>query len=437
MRETLLSKYERLDPAPPIAEQVRTELGEVDQRSHDHVDHLMLSAVVANAVKFLVTDDGDILRKASRLGLGDRVFSVEDALALLQSLQGTTPQPPPAVQATKAYVLDEQDPIFDTFREDYPGFNEWLVRCKLDQRPTWIIRDADDQPLSGVCIVKTHDDELHLGGSTLKVCSLKVSQERQGRRYGELLLKTLFQYLAENGYDFAFLTVFDRHAGLISLLEDFGFDRHTPDTPLGERVYVKALRPSAQQRDQMTALEFHIRFGPPALKLVAEQAFVVPIQPHFHALLFPDAQRDSAQQLELDLGISSTSPRPFGNAIRKAYLSNSPSRQLRAGATILFYRSRAEQAVTSIGVVEDTLVSQDASYLLSFAGQRTVYSFQEIESLCSHGEVVAMLFRQDRLLPTPIPRDELVSQGVVRRAPQSIARVPPEVIPWLTARLGG
>lgn len=95
LRDVLLRKYERLDPAPPMADDVVAACGSANPASHDFVDHLMLSAVVANAATFLVTDDGGIHRKAVRLGRSDRVLTVEDALAFLASLLGRTPEPPP------------------------------------------------------------------------------------------------------------------------------------------------------------------------------------------------------------------------------------------------------------------------------------------------------------------------------------------------------
>jgi len=437
-RSVLIRKYQQLDPPPPLGDDVVSTLGRVDTSSHDYVDHLMLAAVHADAVDFLVTDDGAIRSKASRLGLGDRVMTVEDVLAFLTSLEGRTPPPPPFVEAVKAYELDERDPIFESFRAEYDDFDRWLVRCKREQRPAWVVRD--DGRLAAVCIVKERDDELSLGGHTLKICSLKVAEERPGRRYGELLLKTLFHYLWENRYDFAFVTVFPQHGGLIALLEDFGFGRRLPDTGRGEFVYVKALRPSPEDRGSMQPLEFHVRFGPPAVKLVPGGVYLVPIRPRYHRLLFPDAepQPEERDQLELPLGLPPAEPPgPFGNALRKAYLSKSSIRQLGSGAALLFYRSWDIQAVTSIGVVEDTMRSRDAQQVAAFVGQRTVYTLDEISSMCAEREVIAIRFRQDRLLPTPIPETELVSKGVARRAPQSIASVPPEVIPWLVRRIGG
>jgi ribosomal protein S18 acetylase RimI-like enzyme len=436
MRVVLLKKYGRLDPAPPMAQTVLDELGEADPAGHDYVDHLMLSAVVQNSVQYLVTDDGGMHKKAARLGVAERVFTVEDALGFLTTLLKRTPEPPPLVVATKSYDLDLGDPIFDSFRGEYPGFDEWFIKCQREHRPGWVIRDAGG--LAAVCIIKEDDEELHLGGPTLKICSLKVSEERAGRRYGELLLKMLFSYLDENGYEYAFLTVFAHHEGLIALLEDFGFVRHEPDkASTSERFYVKTLHPTDLERAEMPPLDFHVRFGPPAVKL--DDVFLVPIQPEYHRLLFPDAEpQDAPQQLELDLvGVPTAEPKPFGNALRKAYLCHAPSRQLDSGSTILFYRSHDAMAITSVGVVDQTLVSSDATEVVGFVGQRSVYSLEAMTRMCAEGEVVAIRFRQDRLLDAPIYRDEIVANGLAKQHPQSIQAVPSEVIPWLTRRIGG
>ena len=128
-------------------------------------------------------------------------------------------------------------------------------------------------------------------------------------------------------------------------------------------------------------------------------------------------------------------PRAFGNALRKAYLSRGPIRRLQAGSCLLFYRTHDLQAVTCAGVVESTLVSRDAQAVARFVGQRTVYSFEQINEMCV-SEVLAILFRQDRLLESPISLAELRANRVVRGAPQSIMTVPREVVPWLGQRIG-
>lgn len=57
--------------------------------------------------------------------------------------------------------------------------------------------------------------------------------------------------------------------------------------------------------------------------------------------------------------------------------------------------------------------------------------------MCDHDEVLAIRFRQDRLLDTPISRGEMVDNGLARQHPQSIQAVPQEANPWLIGRIGG
>lgn len=239
MRAVHARKYARLEPAPTIPAEFGPRIGRAERGTNDWVDHLLLAAVWTHAVAFLITEDGGIHRKAAQLGISDRVLTVEDALTFLQSLQGKTAATPPFVQQVKAYELDETAPIFASIREDCgPKFDPWLTKCKEEHRPAFIIREGDG--LAAVCILKREDDELHLGGKTMKICTFKVAPDRQGRRYGELLLKTVFLETAANQVDYAFVTVFERHGSLIALLEGFGFIRWGPRPGGGdELVYVK------------------------------------------------------------------------------------------------------------------------------------------------------------------------------------------------------
>lgn len=425
LRRVLVRKYVELTHPPVPTAEMEAQIGRAVRGTNDWVDHHLLAAVYRDAVDLLVTEDEGIHRKAKRLGIEDRVVSVRDAVEVLRSLLGGAPTPPPFVTQLPAHALDETDPIFDSFRSDYaPGFDDWLRRAKREGRRVWVIQDPGSTRYAALCIVKENDDEYGLGGRVLKISSLKVSDEYRGNRYGELLLKTVFNFCTASRFDRAWVTVFDHHAALISLLRDFGFEERGERTGRGELILVKRFTWDEVTREALDPLTFHVRFGPPAVKLVAGDVFLVPIMPTYHKLLFPEAE----QQVELI-------PRAFGNALRKAYLCRAASRRLRPGSCLLFYRSEDAQAVTCVGVVESVHVSADAEQVARFAGQRTVYSYGEIERMCS-SEVLAIRFRQDRLLPAPIHLDELVRQGVVRRAPQSITAVPPERTSWIADRIG-
>ena len=277
--------------------------------------------------------------------------------------------------------------------------------------------------------MKADDDELLLGGNVAKLSTLKVSNEFKGNRYGELLLKAVFRHAHDQTRDALWLTVYPKHSELITLLTDFGFQEEGVHGT-GELRLVKRLRPGITPVPS-TPLEYHIAFGPPALRPAEDQIFVVPIQPRYHRTLFPDAPEHGQLSLEgVDL-----SPRPHGNALRKAYLCHANTRQARPGATLLFYRSHDTRGITVVGVLESQLVSEDHEELLAFVGTRTVYSSAEVEAMTRRGPVLALLFRQDRFVDPPISRAEMLNSGLVRGTPQTVIRANQEATAWLLRRI--
>ncbi len=323
------------------------------------------------------------------------------------------------------HSLRGDDPIFESLRSDYPGFDQWLTKVSREGREAWVIESPGGR-CAGICIWKSDDDEFRFGGKVMKLSTFKVAEEHRGRRYGELLLKTVFTELRANRYDHVWLTVFERHTALITMLEDFGFERHDIETPLGELVMVKHLVPTSGETTDHFA--YHCRFGPPAVDLTLDASvYVIPIQPRYHTRLFPDHPDEPARLLPDD--------DPFGNALRKAYLSQSAIAPLARGDTVLFYRSDDWQAVSAVGVVEDSMRSDDPSEIAAFAGQRTVYSYTEIAEM-TRPSALAILFRQDRLIERGWPLDDLLAADVLNAAPQSITQVRSEDgIAWLTRRL--
>jgi len=428
LRTLLLQKYPTLPNPPPLSDALGEQLGPCEHGSNDWVDHQLIAALAGDAVDFLVTSDVRIRKKVRRLGLEPRVGTPREAIALLKDLFDRVPSPPPAVESTQAHTLDERDPIFESLRADYaPHFDAWFTKCKRQHRQAWVIRD-EGNALAGLCIVKSEDETVFgLTGKLLKVCTFKVSENHNGFRFGELLLKTCFDYATQNGYESSYVTAFEKHGALIALLLDLGFEQIEPRTTLGERVFVKRFVPDGM--DPADPLEYHLRYGPHAVDTTAARLYVVPIQPHYHEMLFPEAEGQA--RLRFDTG-----RHPCGNAIRKAYLCNSITRQIRQGDMLLFYRSEDAQAITVVGVVESWMASAEANKVARFVGKRTVYTFPEIEGLCREGrETLAVLFRQVDILNGPITLDTLLELGVLNGHPQQITSIDIEERTWLQQRL--
>lgn len=431
-RGLLVRKYRVLPDAPALTSRMNQILGAVAEASHDFVDHSLLAALDADAVDFLVTEDRKIRAKGERLGFANRIATVHEALTILIGLGKAHPTPPPAVREAVAHVLDKDDPIFDSVRADYsPDFDKWLITCKRQHRTALIIDAPGRRTLAGVCILKD-ESQAPIGpqgqsstGKILKICTFKVSAEHQGLKYGELLLKTVFSIAVDKQYDSVYVTCFEKHVDLRMLLEEFGFRHNDATEKYGDLIFVKRLKWTEEERLKLAPLGFHITYGPSALDTQRPTFFVVPIQPHYHDLLFPEM----AIQKSLLSGTES-----FGNAIRKAYLCNSPIKKIQPGSVLLFYRSEDAQSVAVLGVAEDTLISDSAPRIAQFVAKRTVYPLDQIAGMCLR-PVLAILFRQARILQNALSIAELIKRGVLLRAPQSITTVPEDRKLWLASRI--
>lgn len=226
-----------------------------------------------------------------------------------------------------------------------------------------------------------------------------------------------------NRYAGLFVTVLSKYEELIDLLGDFGFTNSGRKTALGEIVLAKRFTPDIAITDP---LRYNVLFGPAAIVRNEEHAFMIPIQPQFSDVLFPE----SASMQSLFAGRLA-----FGNGIRKAYLCNAGIRNLSTGATLFFYRSQREQGVIAVGVLERCVVASDPEAIAREVARRTVYTFAEMTDLARRGEVLVLLFRQARVLVPCVGARDLITAGVLSGPPQSIQRVREEGARWLYQRI--
>ena len=425
-RQTVTSNHPVLHEPPRLQQSVIQNFGEPAQGSNDWVDHHLLAAVEGDAVHILVTEDIALQRKAKVLGLGERVVGISDAIAAIRAISPRSSDVNLLPRQTLAHTLDANDPLFNSLREDYhPHFDKWLQKCKIEHRTCWRI-DVDGA-LAALTIVKEETPpEFGPGGKTLKISLFKVSEDHPGMRYGELLLKSVFDYCAVNDYDAAYVTMFPKHENIANFFYNFGFTDTGEKTDLCETVLEKRLKlQDAAAVSDLSLLEYHIRFGPHCYRTEAPR-FIVPIEPRFYNVLFPEAD----EQMQLDnVGIMS----PAGNGIQKAYLSGSNIRSIDAGSILYFYRSRDRQRLGVIGVAEGFMASSDPEKIAAYVGKRTVYSQRQIRELTDYSrkEALAILFRQSKVIRSGPTDAQLQEAGVWRRPAQSIMMIQPPGTDWL------
>lgn len=204
----------------------------------------------------------------------------------------------------------------------------------------------------------------------------------------------------------------DKHNYLVNLLIDFGFEDR--GAYRSDRVFVKRHPISAPADAGMPPLEYIRRFYPHYQAGGNVRKFLVPIQQGYHRILFPDY---AAIQSLLFRGGGSV-----GNAIKLAYLCHAAANKIRPGDVLLFYRTEDEQAVTSLGVVDQFAVLDDAAKIAALVSRRTVYSIKEIEDMASRPTKV-ILFRLVKHLVKPVSYQQLQHDGVVTGPIQSITNI--------------
>ncbi|MDY0965096.1 GNAT family N-acetyltransferase [Massilia sp. CFBP9026] len=387
---------------------------------NDACDNEILYALECDAAHALVTEDKGLLTKARSRGLGHRTYNIQTAEDWLRRLHQPLDVTLPNIDDVPLYSLTPElsSTFFDSLRDGYPPFDDWFRQKARENRKAWVYRGEADA-LGALCIYDVQTDEIitdkeqRLEGKALKLCTFKVGQSVRGQKIGELFLKAAFRYATENVCEHIFIHAdAERHAYLVNLLVDFGFDE--VGSYGSDRVYVKHHPVNAPEAEGISALEYVQRFYPHYQAGHHVQKFLVPIQQAFHQILFPDYH--ALQPLLFATRGS------VGNAIKLAYLCHAASKQIRSGDILLFYRSGDEQAVTSLGVVDQFAELSDAASIAALVSRRTVYSIKEIEDMAARPTKV-ILFRLIKHFPAPVTLQRLLKDDVVVGSIQSITKI--------------
>jgi len=151
------------------------------------------------------------------------------------------------LRCVTADEIDGRDVFFDSFQQDYPGFDEWFGKCQRDQRIAWIVDrgcQAGTARVAGLCLV--HAGNAHgygWPGRALKICSLKVDLQG-GEALGKILVQKAVHHGLLNACGSVFCEVLPRHARLIALLMKMGF---SPQKPSGKgEMVLRRLLPTVE-----------------------------------------------------------------------------------------------------------------------------------------------------------------------------------------------
>jgi len=369
-----LDNYNILRTEAPITEFFKSICSAIDTTPNDINDTKLLNEVFCDRVDLLISEDKKIHYKAEKLGITQKVYTIETFL------ERTISENPDLADYKVLSVKKElfgkiniSDSFFDSFREDYIGFDKWFNK-KSDEY-AYVCYSYDK--LSAFLFLKPENENENYSDITpifskkkrLKIGTFKVVSN--GFKLGERFLKIVFDNARLNKVDEIYVTIFDKRPEqlrLIALLTEWGFiDYGTKKSQSGEeRVFV---RDFAKQYD----------LGNPKLTFPylsgTSDVYFVPIYPKYHTELFPDSI------LKTESPTDFIENEPHRNAICKSYISHSHFRDLKPGDLIVFYRTGGyyEGVATTIGIVEKTITDiKNANELIEICKKRTVFKNEEL-----------------------------------------------------------
>lgn len=373
-----LDAYQVLKTQAPMAEQVSMLAATVDKNENDRIDSALLNEVYQGRVDLLITEDKRLRRKAERLGLGQRVLSINAFLTVATNENpGLVEYKALAVRKTIIGEINVHDTFFDSLRDSYAGFDAWLNR-KCDE-DAYICQDDTGQLLGFLYLKIENADEnysdiapVFLAKRRLKVGTFKVVAT--GFRLGERFIKIIMDNAIEQNVDEVYVTLFEDRPELetlATLFSRWGFEKFGVKTSNGETVLTKQMKqyiPELTPRQNFPNLVY------------GRQKFILPILPQYHTSLFPDSILRNENESDF---LAKT---PYRYALQKVYISFSAERNIHPGDIVVFYRNGVPgnaghtAVLTSVGIVEEAISDfTSREEYMSHVQNRSVFTVDELD----------------------------------------------------------
>jgi hypothetical protein len=394
------------------------------------IDTDLLAELAAGRVDAIITEDRGLHAKAAAVGWDASVFTIDSFLEKVTAENpGLADYKVLSVRRDFFGNIDLRDPFFDSFRADYPGFDDWFNR-KSDEIA--YVCHSDAGQVVAFLYVKVEGRDEYYGDITpplaparrLKIGTLKVAAN--GFKLGERFLKIVFDNAVRNRVQEIYVTAFRRstaHDRLISLLEDWGFERHgikpqPRDSP--EEVFVRDFTPRANITDPRKSFPF-----------VSSQTtqFIGAIRPVYHTELLPDSI------LKTEDPTNFVDDKPNRNALSKVFISRSHERNLKPGDLIVFYRTAQggpahhTSVATTVGVVQDLVGDiRDKQTFVRLCRKRSVFTDEQLAAewdRMPRARPFVVNFLHVQSFPRRPNLGELKAEGIIAEHPRGFDRLAP------------
>lgn len=378
-----VENYNELKTQAPFEGDIVEVSNQIDVNENDIIDSKILNEVYCCRIDILISEDKKIHRKAQLLNISEKVFTID---SFLEKVIAENPElvDYKILSVKKLYFgeINLQDSFFDSFREDYSGFDKWFNR-KADEISYVCLQDNQ---ISAFLFLKIEDETENYSDISpilskrkrLKIGTFKVTSN--GYKIGERFLKIIFDNAFKQKVEEIYVTIFDKRPEqkrLINLLENWGFKLYGNKTTINgtENVYTKEF-----SREKIVINSENPKLTFPFLSRESD-VYIVPIHPEYHTELFPDSILKTESPKDF------VENEPYRNALSKVYISRSKERNLKSGDIIVFYRTGVPGnaihtgVVTTVGVVEKVITDiKDETTFIELCRKRSVFSDKELKS---------------------------------------------------------
>ena len=151
-----LTAYTHMKTVAPQSEAFVSALNDTPKTENDRIDNQLLCEVYSGRADILITEDRRLRNKAYRVGLAEKVFSIDEFVSKC-AVENPELIDYKALSVRKVLFgeVDVSDSFFDTFRGPYKGFEKWFAG-KCDEE-AYICRN-DKSEILGFLYLKTEDE---------------------------------------------------------------------------------------------------------------------------------------------------------------------------------------------------------------------------------------------------------------------------------------
>lgn len=347
--KTMKVKMENYLPLKTESEEVNAivKLRNEDKSRNDFIDTSLLKELYNDRVDIIITEDRGIHRKAKKLGIEEKVFTIDSYIEKVTS-ENPELRDYNVLSVKKEFFGNVQinDEFFKSFKEDYNEFEKWFNR-KADSVCYLCFADGQLGAFLYLKVENKNENYRDINPSMLPKKRLKIGTFKvtsNGYKLGERFLKIIFDNALRYKVEEIYVTIFDKREEqirLIKLLEDWGFEYWGEKTTINgvEKVLIRNFKPDFNIDNPKLTYPFISR---------KKNVNIVPIYPDYHTNLLPDSVLNNESPTQF------IENEPHRNAIQKVYISRSLNRNLSTGDLILFYRTGGLHlsVITTIGLID-------------------------------------------------------------------------------------